>query len=274
MSANPLFTPALTALLVGLAGLAAGRLAPLPPRLRAALAALVFVAAYIAVYDKVFPVPRGATDKLFYAGLFGLLLPFLPGGATKAGASVLVLLPTLWIALPRLAAGESPIPFILILAGGLLLLLRFASLAASARPGAGTLAWAMALALFGGGAAVALVGGSASGLLLLLALVVGYAPWALAALLAPRPEGPALTALWSGPLALAAILLLITRAEDGSFLLVLLLLVLAVGEGVKRGLARSRSPRLLAFAGGLALLILTLGVIGALHLAAPEAFSP
>jgi|BEDMetMinimDraft_2_1075160.scaffolds.fasta_scaffold01472_5 hypothetical protein len=271
MDSNPLFWPSAIALAAGLAGVVIARIFPSFPRLRAALAAFVFVAAESAVYAKFFPWPRAATDKLFYAGLFGVLSPFLPGTSAPAGA-LWALLPMLWVAAPHLGS-RGALPDLALIGGGCLLLFRFAACAASLRPGSGALAWAVALALLGGSAPIALAGGSASSLLLLLALVVGYTPWALAEFLVPLPPHPGLAAIWSGPLTLAAILFFITGAEDGIFLIVLFLLVLAVGEGALHLLARSDAPRRVVLASGVLFFLLVLGVVGVLYLSMPEAFA-
>jgi len=272
VDANPLFWPLLMTFAAGVAGVGLSRIVPLR-RLQPVFAAILFLVAYVAVYGKFFPVPRGANDKLFYAGLFGVILPLIPLRWGKAGA-LLALLPSLWIAVPRLGAPWAWLDLLLILLLGGLVLLRAASLAASARPGAGALFWVMALALLGGAAPIALAGGSSTSLLLLLALVAGGAPWALAEFLAPRPSEAGLVFFWSGPISLASILLLVTGAEDGVYLLALVLLVLLLSEAATRALTRFDHPRRVVLAAGLALLPAVLGVAGALYLAAPEAFRP
>jgi hypothetical protein len=282
VNTNPLFWPLLITFAAGVAGVGLSRLAHLR-RLRPVFAAILFVVAYVAVYGKFFPTPRGATNKLFYAGLFGLALPLIPQRWGKAGA-LLALLPALWIAAPLLSIHGLSIHglsihgagfgLVLILLLGALVLLRAAAFAASARPGAGALFWVMALALLGGAAPIALAGGSSTSLLLLLALVAGGAPWALAEFLAPQQGEAGLAFFWSGPISLATILLLVTGAEDGAYLLALVLLVLLLSEAAMRALARRKRPRLVVLAAGVALLLAALGVAGALYLAAPEAFQP
>ncbi len=273
MDANPLSAPLLITFAAGLAGAALSRLSLLPRRGRAVLAALLFPIAYLAVYGKFFPLPRASTDKLFYAGLFGLILPLIPLRLSKAG-TLAALLPALWIAVPRLTTAGAGRDLVLLILLGALVLLRSASLAAAARPGAGALFWALALALWGGAAPVALAGGSSTSLVLLLALVGGGAPWGLAEFLAPRPGDAALAFLWSGPLALAAILLFVGEGGDGVYLLALAVLALVITEGAKRALTRFSSPRLVVLGAGFALLLAVGGVTGALYLSAPEAFRP
>jgi hypothetical protein len=277
---NPLILPTLACLLAGVAFAGLVRLAH-APRFGAALPALVFLVGYVVVYAKIpaFP-PIGATNKLFYIGLAGLLLALAAGRVRHpALLAAAVLGALLWIATPRLAAPDAGLyPALLLLwLGGTVVLWRLQTVGAAppAQGGGGAVALAMVMALLGGFAPLALAGGSSTSLLLALACLAGLGAATLAELVFPQGFGAdaALAAL--GYLAIADTLVLITRATDALLLIALPLLVLATQAAAERLLpAAAPRPRaravLVSFACAVAAFLPAVFV----YLRDPDTFNP
>ena len=244
MLENPIVLAALICFCLGLALSGLARVVP-GPAVASVVLPMIFLASYVLTYQQVpdFP-PIGATNKIFYialaAALVGFALDLLPRLANY-GKLLAVLMPLLivaWIGFPRFAKPDIELiaTALGLWLGGIALLWRLEIVATTPadRNGGSIVGTVMLMALMVAFAPVALLGGS-SNVMSSLAAVAGLAAVAFWELIRPRGAfgASAVFGIGGGLLAIIDTVTLITRQVDLAALALLLLIPFAGEVGAR-----------------------------------------